>query len=86
MALERIGPVEAQVRWDASARRPSEVRWNGHQLRVVGLAAMRDERAAYPADRGPRVTFLLDTTDGRASVVFDGRRRRWFVEALDTAA
>ena len=48
---------------------------------------MRDERSAYPADRGPRVTFVLRTDDGgRASVVFDGRRRRWYLEAVEAAA
>ncbi len=36
---------------------------------------------------GPRVTFVLRTDDGgRASVVFDGRRRRWFLEAVERAA
>jgi hypothetical protein len=87
MALVQITPVEAQVRWDRVADRPSEVRWNGHQLRVVELDAVRDERSAYPAGRGPRVTFLLRTDDGgRASIVFDGRRRRWFLEAVEQAA
>jgi hypothetical protein len=86
MALVRIPPIEADVRWDRGAARPAEIRWNGRQLHVTGLSAVRDERAAYPADRGPRVTFVLDTDDGQASVSFDARRRRWFVEALDTAA
>lgn len=86
MALVRIDPIEARVRWDRHTARPSEVRWDGRELRVTGLSAVRDERAAYPAGRGPRVTFLLDTDDGQASVTFDARRRRWYVEALDTAA
>ena len=87
MALVHITPIEAEVRWDRDADRPAEVRWPGHQLRVVRLDTVRDERAAYPADRGPRVTFVLATDDGgRASVVFDGRRRRWFLEAVARAA
>ena len=86
MALTRISPVEARVRWDADMAAPREVHWNDHHLTVTGVAAVRDERAAYPANRGPRVTFLLDTSDGQASVAFDGRRGRWFVEALDPAA
>jgi leucyl-tRNA synthetase len=46
-----------------------------------------DERSAYPADRGPRVTYVLRIEDGgRASVVFDGRLRRWFLEAVERAA
>ena len=84
MALVQITPVEAHVRWDRSADRPSEVRWPGHHLRVANLDAVRDERSAYPADRGPRVTYLLRTDDGgRAALVFDGRRRRWFLEAVE---
>jgi hypothetical protein len=84
MALVQMTPVEAHVRWDRSADRPTEIRWAGHQLRVTELDAVRDERAAYPASRGPRVTLLLRTDDGgRASVVFDGRRRRWFLEAIE---
>ena len=87
MALVQIPPIEAQVLWDRQADRPVEVRWPGHQLRVVQLDTVRDERSAYPADRGPRVTFILRTDDGgRASVVFDGRRRRWFLEAVEQAA
>lgn len=87
MALVHISPVEAQVRWDRQADRPAEVRWNGRNRRVIELDAVRDERSAYPADRGPRITFVLRTDDGgRASVVFDGRRRRWFLEAVEQAA
>jgi hypothetical protein len=54
---------------------------------VIQLDAVRDERSAYPAERGPRVTFVLRTDDGgRASVSFDGRRGRWFLEAVEPAA
>jgi hypothetical protein len=87
MALVHMSPVEAEVRWDRAADRPAEIRWAGHQRRVTELDAVRDERAAYPAARGPRVTLVLRTDDGgRAAVVFDGRRRRWFVEAIEAAA
>lgn len=87
MALVKISPIEAQVRWNRHADRPSEVRWRGHQLRVTQIDAVRDERSAYPAERGPRVTLVLRTEDGgRASLVFDGRRGRWFLEAVERAA
>ena len=87
MALVQISPVEAQVRWDRSAHRPADFRWQGNHRRVVRLDAVRDELAAYPASRGPRVTYVLGTADGgRASLVFDGRRRRWFLEAVEPAA
>jgi hypothetical protein len=85
VALIRIPPAEARVRWDRRADRPASVRWSGTTLRVIDLDAVRDERSAYPADRGPRVTYLLRTAGGgRASLVFDGRR--WFVEAIERAA
>ena len=86
MALTKITPTEARVRWDRRQARPSLVQVAGRQLTVVGLDAVRDETAAYPADRGPRVTYLLETDAGPASLVYDGRRRRWFVDALDQAA
>ena len=86
-ALIQISPVEARVRWNRATDRPSDITWGGRHLRVVELDAVRDERAAYPAGRGPRVTFILRTSDGgRASLAFDGRRRRWYVEAVEPAA
>ena len=87
MALVHVPPVEARVRWDRGADRPAEISWPGHHLRVTDLDAVRDERAAYPAERGPRVTLVLRTDDGgRAAVIFDGRRRRWFLDAVEPAA
>jgi hypothetical protein len=86
MGLTRITPTPAHVHWDRRLARPSTVRVAGRQLNVTGLDAMRDETAAYPADRGPRITYLVETDGGQASLVFDGRRRRWFVDALDEAA
>ena len=85
MALVHVPPVEATIRWDRSANRPAEVSWNGHHHQVIELDAVRDERAAYPAGRGPRVTFVVRTDDGgRASLAFDGRR--WTLEAVEAAA
>ena len=87
MALTRITPIEAHVRWDRRSARPAQVSWEGHQVTVAALDSVRDERAAYPANGGPRITYLLRTDDGgAAALVFDDRRRRWFVEALDPAA
>jgi hypothetical protein len=86
MALTQIPPTEAHVRWDRRHARPAAIRLGDRELTVTALAGIRDETAAYPADQGPRVTFLLATDGGQASLVFDARRRRWFVEALDPAA
>lgn len=85
MALVNIPPVEARLVWDRSANRPRELSWDGQHRRVVSLDAVRDERAAYPAERGPRVTLVLRTDDGgRAAVAFDGHR--WLIDALEPAA
>ncbi|MDQ2854383.1 MAG: hypothetical protein M3R32_05930 [Chloroflexota bacterium] len=86
MALTKINMTAAHVRWDRHQARPSTVRVAGRRLTVRALDAVRDETAAYPADRGPRMTFLVETDAGQASLVFDRRRRRWFVDALDEAA
>ncbi|HEY7463869.1 MAG TPA: hypothetical protein VH987_05435 [Candidatus Limnocylindria bacterium] len=86
MALTKITPTPARVRWDRRQARPLSVQMGERQLTVRGLESVRDETAAYPADRGPRITFLVETDAGQASLVFDGRARRWFVEALDQAA
>jgi hypothetical protein len=85
MALVQIPPVEARVEWDRRADRPALVSWGGRQLRVLELDTVRDERAAYPADRGPRLTLVLRTDDGgRASIAFDGRH--WVIDAVEPAA
>jgi hypothetical protein len=86
MALTKITPTAARVQWDRRHARPSTVRVGGRQLTVTGLEAIRDETAAYPAERGPRITYLVETNAGQASLIYDGRRRRWFVDALDEAA
>jgi len=84
MALVQVPPVEARLRWDRSTDRPSTISWADGSLAVVGLEAVRDERAAYPADRGPRLRLILRTRDGgRAVVVHDGRR--WLLDAVEAA-
>lgn len=86
MALVQIKPVRTRIRWDRRAAQPTHIRLGDRELAVTRLRAVRDELAAYPAERGPRVTYLVDTERGEASLVFDARRRAWFVEAIDVAA
>jgi hypothetical protein len=86
MAMTTISPTRARVRWDRRHDRPSSVVAGDRRLLVTSVETVRDETAAYPLDRGPRITFLLETNAGQASLVFDGRRRRWFLEALEAAA
>jgi len=85
MALVNVAPVRARVRWDRAANRPAEVTAGDQHLYVTDLDAVRDERAAFPAGRGPRLTLVVRTREGgRASIAFDGRR--WFLEAIERAA
>lgn len=86
MALTKIDPIAARVQWDRRRARPIAVEIGHRRLTVTSLDVVRDETAAYRSDRGPTVTFLLETDAGPASLVYDRRRRRWFVEALDSAA
>jgi len=86
MALQQITPTEARVRWDRRLALPSAVRFADRRLTVTAVERVRDETAAYPIGRGPRVTYLVDTEAGLASLVFDTRARRWYIDALDLAA
>ena len=86
MGLEPTRQPVARVKWDRRTQRPTRIVAGGGSLRVVGLTGRRDELAAFPAERGPRVTYLVDTDRGRAALVFDARRRAWFLEEVAKAA
>ncbi len=87
MALVSITPVAASVGWDARHALPARVRFADRDLRIVRVGAVRDERAAYPAGSSPRLTVVVDVDSGESlELVFDARRRRWYVDALDAAA
>ncbi len=86
MALIKIEPTEARVAWDRVRARPARIVSSRRRLKVVGLAARRDELAAFPADQGPRVRYIVETDHGQASVVFHPATRRWFLEAVEEAA
>jgi hypothetical protein len=86
MAMTHITPVRARVQWDRRTDRPASVNVGERRLTVTAVDSVRDEMSAYPRERGPRVTFLLETDGGQASLVFDARRRRWYLEALEAAA
>jgi hypothetical protein len=83
MAMIRVEPVEVRVRTDWLHGRPREIRWGGRTLPVTGVAAVRRERSAYPAEIGPRTTFEVDTPEARLSLTFRHRGRRWLLEGLD---
>ena len=87
MALQPISPVPASVAWDVRRTRPTRIRFADRDLRVAHLRAIRDERAAYPSGSIPRLMLVVEAEGGDlVEVVFDARRRRWFVDAVDRAA
>jgi hypothetical protein len=86
VAITRITPIPARVRWDRIGDRPREIRWADQRFTVTSLATVRDERHAHRGDRGPRLTLVVDSDHGQAMLVYDAAARRWFVEGIDAAA
>lgn len=87
MALVNVAPIRAHLDWHPAEDRPVRVRFGRRDLRIARLTAVRDERAAFPRSSGPTISFVLEAAGGgQARVVFDARRRAWFVNALDPAA
>ena len=48
MAMIRVAPVAVDVRTDWFDGRPREITWGERRLPVTAVAAVREERAAYP--------------------------------------
>lgn len=86
MGLIRTDATQARIEWDRRRRMPRRIFSGGRGMNVVALAGRREEVSAFRPDRGPRVTYLLETDRGQASLVFDLRRRAWYLESLDEAA
>jgi hypothetical protein len=82
MAFVSIVPAPVRVRCDGHGR-PREIRVGGERLPVTAIEVVRDETAAYPADRGPRTSFVVRTGTWRLRLVCHHRDGRWLVEALD---
>jgi hypothetical protein len=86
MAHTDTSRIPVRVQWDRATDRPSRVRWGGRVMRVTRLAAVRDERHAYPPERGPRLTMVVETPTGSATLVFDASAKRWYVQTVVQAA
>ncbi|HEU4672300.1 MAG TPA: hypothetical protein VFS32_05315 [Candidatus Limnocylindrales bacterium] len=86
MAMIRVDPVRVAVRADWFDGRPREVVWGDQRLRVTGVAAVRDERSAYPVAIGPRTVFEVETPKAKLALSFRHRTRTWTIEGLDEAA
>jgi hypothetical protein len=84
--MVRVEPVTVSVRADWFDGRPREIRWGDDRLPVTALAAVRDERFAYPSAVGPRTVFEVETPKARLALSFAHRTRRWTIEGLDQAA
>ena len=85
MAFVRVEPVPVRVRTDWFSGRPREITWGTERLPVTGLAAVREEAAAYPVITGPRTLFEVQTPKARLALSYQHRSGRWTVTALDDA-
>jgi len=86
MAMIRVTPVQVHVRTNWFDGRPREVTWDEQRLSVTAVAAVREERSAYPVVLGPRTVFEVETPRARLTLSFRHRTRRWSIEGLDERA
>jgi hypothetical protein len=70
MAFVTFPPVPTEIRWSADQPQPQAVQFDGEDYEVEAVISVRDERAAWPAERGPRLTLVLATTNGQRAEVF----------------
>ena len=84
-AMVRTRPTEVQVQVGWLDGRPRSVVLDDQRVPVLGIAQVRDELAAYPADRGPRRIFDVQTPGALVRLSFERRRRRWLLEASEAA-
>ena len=85
MAIVRVTPTQVAVSCGLFDGRPRQIRIARERVPVIEIDQIRDELAAYPAERGPRRIFDVRTPDARLRLAFDKRRRRWLLEGLDAA-
>ena len=83
MTMIRVEPVEVRVRTGWFDGRPREITWGDERLRSRGLAAVREEAAAFPVVTGPRTLFEVETPRARLALTYMHRSRRWTITALD---
>jgi len=83
--MVRTKPTEVDVRVGWLDGRPRSVVLQHQRVPVLSISQVRDELAAYPADRGPRRIFDVRTPQARVRLSFERQRRRWFMEALEAA-
>ena len=85
MAIVRVTPTEVGVSTGLFDGRPRSIRMARERVPVISIANVRDELAAYPAERGPRRIFEVRTPDAVLRLAFERRKRRWLLEGLEAA-
>lgn len=85
MAIVRVTPTQVDVSTGLFDGRPRSIRIAHERVPVLEIANVRDELAAYPAERGPRRIFEVRTPDARLRLAFERRSRRWLLEGLEAA-
>lgn len=85
MAIVRVTPTQVDVTTGLFDGRPRSIRVARERVPVIEIANVRDELAAYPADRGPRRIFEVRTADARLRLAYERRGRRWLLEGLEAA-
>jgi hypothetical protein len=85
MAIVRVTPTQVDVSCGLFDGRPKAIRVARERVPVIEIEQVRDELAAYPAERGPRRIFEVLTPDTRLRLAYERRRRRWLLEGLEAA-
>jgi hypothetical protein len=85
MAIVRVTPTQIDVSCGLFDGKPRSIRTAHERVPVIEISQVRDELAAYPAERGPRTIFEVRTPDARLRLAFEKRRRRWLLEGVEAA-
>jgi hypothetical protein len=85
MAIVRVTPTQVDVRCGLFDGRPRAIKVARERVPVIQIKQVRDELAAYPAERGPRRIFEVVTPDARLRLAYERNRRRWLLEGLEAA-
>ncbi|MDP8905031.1 MAG: hypothetical protein M3N29_06920 [Chloroflexota bacterium] len=83
--MVKQAPTEVRVQCGWADGRPRSVFVGDEHVPVIRIDQVRDELAAYPADRGPRRIFDVRTPGARLRLSFERRRRRWVLEGREAA-
>jgi hypothetical protein len=86
MSMVELSPREIGVVCDLFTGQPRAVRVGPDTVPVVAIERIREETAAYPADRGPRTIFVVRTLQARLRLSFQHRERRWLMEGIEPGA